>query len=222
MAVAGLLLMSLVGNVQAQEINDQNTYQLVKGVATKTFDRIKANQEQIKQDPEMLRTIMEEELVPHIDYKFAAFMVLGKHFKSVPKEKMGEYISVFRQYLITTYAVAMGYYDNQEVIFEPESNFEDQKSVTVRAVVQDPERPEIKIAFKVRKDSKTNEWKAYDMVAEGISMLNSKRSEFESILRQEGIDSVIALMRDKIGKPVELNQDESYDIDGASEWAFFR
>ena len=55
------------------------------------------------------------------------------------------------------------------------------------------------------------------MVAEGISMLNSKRSEFESILRQEGIDSVIALMRDKIGKPVELNQDESYDIDGASE-----
>ena len=217
MAVAGLLLMSLVGNVQAQEINDQNPYQLVKGVATKTFDRIKANQEQIKQDPEMLRTIMEEELVPHIDYKFAAFMVLGKHFKSVPKEKMGEYISVFRQYLITTYAVAMGYYDNQEVIFEPESNFEDQKSVTVRAVVQDPERPEIKIAFKVRKDSKTNEWKAYDMVAEGISMLNSKRSEFESILRQEAIDSVIALMRDKIGKPVELNQDESYDIDGASE-----
>ena len=217
MAVAGLLLMSLVGNVQAQEINDQNPYQLVKGVATKTFDRIKANQEQIKQDPEMLRTIMEEELVPHIDYKYAAFMVLGKHFKSVPTEKMGEYISVFRQYLITTYAVAMGYYDNQEVIFEPESNFEDQKSVTVRAVVQDPERPEIKIAFKVRKDSKTNEWKAYDMVAEGISMLNSKRSEFESILRQEGIDSVIALMRDKIGKPVELNQDESYDIDGASE-----
>ena len=217
MAVAGLLLMSLVGNVQAQEINDQNPYQLVKGVATKTFDRIKANQEQIKQDPEMLRTIMEEELVPHIDYKFAAFMVLGKHFKSVPKEKMGEYISVFRQNLITTYSVAMGYYDNQEVIFEPESNFEDQKSVTVRAVVQDPERPEIKIAFKVRKDSKTNEWKAYDMVAEGISMLNSKRSEFESILRQEGIDSVIALMRDKIGKPVELNQDESYDIDGASE-----
>ena len=60
------------------------------------------------------------------------------------------------------------------------------------------------------------------MVAEGISMLNSKRSEFESILRQEGIDSVIALMRDKIGKPVELNQDESYGIDGPAEGPFFR
>ena len=207
-------MFSLVGMAQAQEINEQNPYELVKGVASKTFDRIKANQEAVKADPEMLRTIMEEELVPHIDYKFAAFMVLGKHFKSVPQEKMGEYITVFRQYLITSYAVAMGYYDNQTVQFEPESSFSDKKSVTVRAVVQDPKRPEIKIAFKVRKDSKTNEWKAYDMVAEGISMLNSKRSEFESILRQDGIDAVIALMREKIGKPVELNQDEPIDFDG--------
>jgi len=211
-----VLMFSLVGTAQAQEINEQNPYELVKGVASKTFDRIKANQEAVKADPEMLRTIMEEELVPHIDYKFAAFMVLGKHFKSVPQEKMGEYITVFRQYLITSYAVAMGYYDNQTVQFEPESSFSDKKSVTVRAVVQDPKRPEIKIAFKVRKDSKTNEWKAYDMVAEGISMLNSKRSEFESILRQDGIDAVIALMREKIGKPVELNQDEPIDFDGES------
>ena len=216
MMVVGVWMFSLVGMAQAQEINEQNPYELVKGVASKTFDRIKANQDAVKADPEMLRTIMEEELVPHIDYKFAAFMVLGKHFKSVPQEKMGEYITVFRQYLITSYAVAMGYYDNQTVQFEPESSFSDKKSVTVRAVVQDPKRPEIKIAFKVRKDSKTNEWKAYDMVAEGISMLNSKRSEFESILRQDGIDAVIALMRDKIGKPVELNQDEPIDFDGES------
>ncbi|WDT86875.1 MlaC/ttg2D family ABC transporter substrate-binding protein [Alteromonas sp. 009811495] len=217
MVAIGIMMMSVVGSVSAQEVNEQNPYALVQDVANRTFERIKANQEAIKADPEMLRTIMEEELVPHIDYKFAAFMVLGKHFKSVPQEKMGEYISVFRQYLITTYAIAMGYYDNQTVVFEPESSFDDKKSVTVRAVVQDPNRPEIKIAFKVRKDSKTNEWKAYDMVAEGISLLNSKRSEFESILRQDGIDSVIALMRDKIGQPVELNQGEAVEISGEAE-----
>lgn len=87
MVIMSVLMFSLVGTAQAQEINEQNPYELVKGVASKTFDRIKANQEAVKADPEMLRTIMEEELVPHIDYKFAAFMVLGKHFKSVPQEK---------------------------------------------------------------------------------------------------------------------------------------
>ena len=208
MVAIGVFMMSVAGVANAQDVNEQNPYELVQDVANRTFDRIKANQDAIKADPEMLRTIMQEELVPHIDYQFAAFMVLGKHFKSVPREKLSEYVSVFRQYLITTYAVAMGYYDNQEVLFEPEGEFDDKKSVTVRAVVQDPTRPEIKIAFKVRKDSKTNEWKAYDMVAEGISMLNSKRSEFESILRQDGIDAVIDIMRDKIEKPVELKQED--------------
>ncbi|RDV28115.1 ABC transporter substrate-binding protein [Alteromonas aestuariivivens] len=208
-AVVGIWLLTATGAVFAQDVNEQNPYELVEDVAMKTFDRIKANQEQIKNNPELLRTVMEEELLPHIDYQFAAFMVLGKHFKSVPKEKLAEYVQVFRDYLITSYAVAMGYYDNQTVVFEPESEFDDKKSVTVRAVVQDPVRPEIKIAFKVRKDNRTNQWKAYDMVAEGISVLNSKRSEFESILRQEGIDAVIALMRDKIEKPVELKSQDA-------------
>ncbi|GGW80995.1 organic solvent ABC transporter substrate-binding protein [Alteromonas halophila] len=201
---AGLMMFALTSGVQAQEVNEQNPYELVKDVATQTFDRIKDNRDAIKADPEMLRTIMEEELVPHIDYQFAAFMVLGKHFKSVPKDKLGDYVSTFRKYLVTTYASAMGYYDNQKVLFEPETEFEDKKSVTVRAVIKDPSRPDIKIAFKVRKDGRTNQWKAYDMVAEGISMLNSKRSEFESILRQDGIDEVIAIMQDKISQPVEL------------------
>jgi phospholipid transport system substrate-binding protein len=111
MVAIGIFMMSVAGIANAQEVNEQNPYELVQDVANRTFERIKANQAAIKEDPEMLRTIMEEELVPHIDYKFAAFMVLGKHFKSVPQEKMGEYISVFRQYLVTTYAVAMGYYD---------------------------------------------------------------------------------------------------------------
>ncbi|MCW8109462.1 ABC transporter substrate-binding protein [Alteromonas ponticola] len=206
--IIGLWVCALFGANAAQGINEDNPYELVQDVAMKTFDRMKANQQQIKNDPEVLRTIMEEELLPHIDYQFAAFMVLGKHFKSVPKAKLSEYVSVFRQYLITTYAVAMGYYDNQEVEFEPAGSFADKKSVTVRAIVKDPQRPEINIAFKVRKDTRTNEWKAYDMVAEGISMLNSKRSEFESILRQQGIDEVIRLMNEKISQPVELKERE--------------
>lgn len=213
--VASLLFASVVSTAYAQEVNEENPYQLVKAVGLKTFDRIKDSQDQIEQDPELLRTIMKEELLPHVDYQFAAFKVLGKYFKSVEKDKLSEYVQVFRQYLITTYAVAMGYYDDQTVVFEPESDFTGQKSVTVRAVVQDPGRPEIKVAFQVRKDSRTNEWKAYDMVAEGISLLNSKRAEFEPILRQEGIDAVIKLMREKIEQPVGEQVKQAKDKEAA-------
>ncbi|WP_240612751.1 MlaC/ttg2D family ABC transporter substrate-binding protein [Alteromonas flava] len=195
---------SALANVEATD-----PYAMVKDVASKTFDRIKREQQDIKQDPEKLRKVMEEELLPYIDYKFAAFMVLGKHFRSVPEDKLGEYVQVFREYLITSYAIAMGYYDDQEVLFEPSGEWDDKKTVTVRALIKDDDRPDIKVAFMVRKNKKSDEWRAYDMVAEGISLISSKRSEFESILRQDGIEKVIAIMRDTIEKPIVLQAKES-------------
>ncbi len=202
--LVALLTLLSANNAFASDVNINDPFKLVETVAMRTFDRIKANQDVIKDDHDLMRTIIEEELLPHTDFQFAAFMVLGRFFRTVPKDKLNEYVSVFREYLITTYSVAMGYYDNQTVIFEPSSDFSDKKTVTVRAIIKDPVRPDIRIAFKVRQDNRTNQWKAYDMVAEGISLLNSTRSEFEEILRQEGIDAVIALMRRKIASPTDI------------------
>jgi phospholipid transport system substrate-binding protein len=185
---------------------DNNPYVMLEDVATKTFSRIKREYQLIEENPELLRTVMEEELLPYVDYKFSALKVLGKHYKTVPKEKIPEYISVFRSYLITSYALALAYYDGQDVEFQPVREVTDERTVTVRAVVKEPGRPDINLAFKLRKNKKTNEWKAYDMVAEGISLLSSKQSEFQSILRQEdGIQKVIDLMNNTISKPINID-----------------
>lgn len=201
-----LLAATFVFSSVAQAAQEVNPYQLLEDVATKTFARIKQEHGQIQQNPEMLRDVMEQELLPYIDYNFSALKVLGKHFRTVPKDKIPEFIQVFRQYLITTYALAMTYYNGQEVVFQPMREVGNDNTVTVRAVVKDPGRPDINISFKLRKNSKTNEWKAYDMVAEGISLLSSKQSEFESILRQDGIQKVIDIMKEKIAKPISLEQ----------------
>jgi phospholipid transport system substrate-binding protein len=187
---------------------DINPYVLLVDVATQTFSRIKKERQLIEADPELLRKVMEEELLPYVDYNFSALKVLGKHYKKVPREKIPEYISVFRSYLITTYALAMAYYNGQNVEFQPVREVTDETTVTVRAVVKEPGRPNINLAFKLRKNRKTNEWKAYDMVAEGISLLSSKQSEFQSILRKDGIQKVIDLMNDTISKPISINSEK--------------
>ena len=199
--LAGCILLISSGLTRAQEVNP---YQMLEDVATITFERIKVERPEIDKNPEKLRTIMEEELLPYVDYTFSALKVLGKHFRTVPKEKVPEFIKVFREYLITTYAFALAYYNGQEVVFQPMQEVDDEKTITVRAIVKEPGRPDINIAFKLRKNSKTNEWKAYDMVAEGISLLSSKQSEFESILRQDGIQAVIDLMNRKIAQPINI------------------
>lgn len=193
-------------NAADSSVSLSDPYAMVNTVAMKTFNRMKAEEQDIINDPEMLRLVMKEELLPYIDYRFSAFKVLGKYASKMEQDKLVEFVSVFREYLITSYALAMGYYDNQEVQFEPATDFNDRSTVTVRAVIIDDVRPDIKVAFKVRKNRSTGEWRAYDMVAEGISLLQSKRSEFESIIRRDGIDAVLQLMREKIEQPIELNR----------------
>jgi phospholipid transport system substrate-binding protein len=202
--LAGSLVLSAY--TQADEVNP---YELLETVATKTFSRIKAERAQIEKDPELLRTVMEQELLPYVDYQFAALKVLGKYFRNVPREKIPEFTSVFRAYLITTYAIALSYYNGQEVVFQPVKDVQDDDNVTVRAVVKEPGRPDINIAFKLRKSKNTDEWKAYDMVAEGISLLSSKQSEFEPMLRQDGIQTVIDAMNNTISRPIVLNPEKA-------------
>lgn len=199
-----VVLLGVTAPVWAQE--SQNPYELVSEVATITFDRIKKERAEIEKNPELLRTIMEQELLPYVDYKFAALKVLGKHFKSVPKQKIPEFIQVFREYLISTYALALAQYDDQTVVFDPPKDVKGKKSATVRALIKEEGRPDIKLAFKVRLNKKTKQWKAYDMVAEGISLLSSKQSELESVIRQQGIDKVIEMLAEKNKQPINLKK----------------
>lgn len=216
--LTALFLIVAPVSAQEQEVNTKNPYKMVEQVGTNTFNRIKSQKDEIAKDPEILRTIMEEDLLPYIDYQYSAFKVLGKHFdmKKTDRETLIEYIRVFRQYLVTSYADALSYYDQQEVLFAPEEDFSNDKTVTVRALIRDGERPDIKVAFKVRK-GKGDEWKAYDMVAEGISMLQNEVKQYENIIRTEGIEKVIELMRERIEKPIELKSLDGNDRASTTE-----
>ncbi|MFQ3250989.1 MAG: phospholipid transport system substrate-binding protein [Glaciecola sp.] len=202
--MTAVVLMVPAATFAAEEQDDP--YVMINKVASLTFERMKREKDLIRENPELLRVVMEEELLPYIDYRFSAFKVLGKYANKVPREKLLEFVSVFREYLITSYAVALGYYDDQLVEFAPAMEFDGRSDVTVRAVIKDGDRPDIKVAFKVRKDRQSDQWQVYDMVAEGISLLTNKRTEFESILRQDGIDKVIELMRKSISEPIKLNE----------------
>ena len=78
----GVMLIFSASMTQAQ---DKNPYIMLEDVATKTFNRIKKEHQLIEENPELLRTVMEEELLPYVDYNFSALKVLGKYYKKVPR-----------------------------------------------------------------------------------------------------------------------------------------
>lgn len=175
----------------AAEIDKTQPYQMMTGVAEVAFNRLKAEQGAIKKDPNQLKVIVEEELMPYVNYKYAALKVLGPNARGAKKADVLQFMQSFRAYLIASYAQVLTQYTDQELAFEPEKVVDASKSITsVKVDIVDAPRPNIKLEFKLRKDKRTGEWQVFDMVAEGISLLSSKQSEWSGKLRQEGILSV--------------------------------
>ncbi|WP_394249431.1 ABC transporter substrate-binding protein [Vibrio profundi] len=191
--------------VSAQEIDRTQPYAMMKQVAEESFERLKSEQVNIKQDPELLKVIVEEELMPYINAKYAALKLLGPNLKGAEREDVGVFIESFRGYLVTSYAQVLTQYTDQTIEFGPEPTVKANSRITsVKVDIIDSPRPNIKLEFKLRKDKKTGEWKAFDMVAEGISLLSSKQSEWNSKIRQQGILAVAEELEKLAQQPIRF------------------
>ncbi|AOW76788.1 hypothetical protein A3Q34_07935 [Colwellia sp. PAMC 20917] len=196
-AIIALALMVSV-SATAKAVDSKNPYAMIETVAKVTFKRFSDEQPEIRKNPEILKDIVREELMPYINYRYAALKVIGfKNFEQTTSQSRADFVDVFREYLVTSYAQVFTLYKQQEVEFEPERDFDDAKVVAVRTSVLDPGRPPIDISFRVRRNTTTNEWKAYDMVAEGVSLLDSKEVELSGLIRQKGLPYVTEMLKEK-------------------------
>ena len=196
-------------------IDQSNPYTMIKDVADKTFSRFANESVAIKGNPNLLKDIVREELMPYINYKYSAFKVIGKHLKKTTKEDRAAFIPVFREYLISSYAQAFTLYDNQTIEFEPEKSFEGKKIIAVNTRIIMTGRDNIDVAFKVRLNKKTKSWQAFDLVAEGVSLLDSKQAELSNIIRQKGLPYVTDLLKKKSNQDVSFKSDSAQNIDTA-------
>lgn len=178
-------------------VDKKDPYLMIETVAGKTFKRFADEQQAIQANPNLLKNIVREELMPYINYKYSAFKVIGKHLKKTTAQERKDFVPVFRDYLVTSYAQVFTLYDNQPVEFSPAKKFDNKKIVAVYTRVIMQGRDDIDVSFKVRKNRKTNEWKAFDMVAEGVSLLDSKQAELSSVIRQKGLPYVTELLKKK-------------------------
>jgi phospholipid transport system substrate-binding protein len=216
-----LIVCSIIFSALAQaEVDQSDPYAMVEQVAQQTFDRFAREKAQIRQNPEILKDIVRQELLPYIDYRYSAYKVIGSYLKKTTKAQRDAFVQVFREYLVTSYAQVFTLYDEQKIEFGMRRETVGKKIVTVNTVViEESGRPPIKIDFKVRNNKKTNKWKAFDMVAEGVSLLDSKQAELSSIIRQQGIDEVTAMLKAKSEQKIRFADAEAQDKELVSDAA---
>ncbi|MFP1727135.1 phospholipid-binding protein MlaC [Lonsdalea quercina] len=184
-----------------------NPYSLMADAAQKTFDRLKNEQPGIRQNPNYLRNIVRDELLPYVQVKYAGALVLGQYYKGATPAQREAYFKAFSAYLEQAYGQALALYHGQTYQIAPQQPLGDANIVSIRVtIVDNGGRPPVRLDFQWRKNSQTGHWQAYDMIAEGVSMITTKQNEWASILRQQGVDGLTRQLQISAQQPITLDQ----------------
>ena len=150
---------------------------------------------------------IDQELLPYVQVKYAGALVLGQYYKSATPAQREAYFAAFREYLKQAYGQALAMYHGQTYQIAPEQPLGDKTIVPIRVTIIDPNgRPPVRLDFQWRKNSQTGNWQAYDMIAEGVSMITTKQNEWGTLLRTKGIDGLTAQLKSISQQKITLEE----------------
>jgi phospholipid transport system substrate-binding protein len=194
----GLLLISIAhadSTVVPQQLMEQTSKEMVKAFMDQT--------ETIRKDPQVAHRLIDENLVPKINFPLMSRWVLGKNWKIASPEQQQEFIVAFRELVIKFYSKALVQYLEKNnltediITFIPFRGKIDSKYATVRSQVNPPNGAEpVKVNYDLY-HSKSGQWQVYDVSVEGVSLVTTYRSSFNNIIKNKGMDALLAELKDK-------------------------
>ena len=199
----GFLLVgfTLTANAQQQPLAPD---QLVQKVTEEVLAAIKSDKQLAAGDKQKALKLAEEKVLPYIDFEEATRLAVGRAWSQATPEQKKKLVSEFRNMLVRTYSNAIEAYEGQTLkVLPSRGGRQDSKDeATVRAQFVRAGGKPLPIEFQMRNDGKT--WKVYDIAVEGISLVLTYRSEFDAVVKQEGVDGLIKRLTQK-NNPAKLS-----------------
>lgn len=136
------------------------------------------------------RSRLESTFEKNVDINWIGQFVLGKHWRTATDEQKKKYLTNYRKFLVLNYT--SNFENFADTRFEIEKTADGNKAgeYMVSMVLKRPGQEDLNVDYRLREDSKTK-YKVIDIVAEGISLLTSQRSEFNSVVTRNGLDYLI-------------------------------
>jgi len=139
--------------------------------------------------------LAEQKVLPHVDFREAARLAVGRGWSSASPEQQERLVTEFRAMLVRIYSNAIGAYRGQTMRVQPVKLAPGDTDVTVRNHYLRPGQPPVQVEYAMRKTA--GGWKIYDIVVESVSLVLTYRAEFEQIMRQSGIEGLIQRIAEK-------------------------
>lgn len=163
--------------------------EVVQNAAQSMLTELDKDRDGYRKDPAKVEQLVNKYLLPHFDTEFAARLVLGQYWRTATPEQRKRFVDAFYHSLLTNYGSAIVDFTPDRLKIFPSKPEADATRATVRTEVKRSNGDRVSVNYYMRKTPEG--WKAWDVVIDGISYVNSYREDFGPQIANQGIDSVI-------------------------------
>ncbi|MBZ0223497.1 MAG: ABC transporter substrate-binding protein [Dokdonella sp.] len=176
--------------------------QVVQGIADDLGKAVEGHREELKKDHEKLIKLIDGLLLPHFDIDYASILVLGQYARSATPEQRARFAKAFYNSIAHRYAEGLLNYTRGRVQVLPSKGDLSDKRTIVRTQVVLDDGKTVSVDYAFRK-TREGQWKAYDVIIEGISYVTNYRNQVGEEVRKTSLEALITRLETQGEKALE-------------------
>ncbi len=138
-----------------------------------------------------IRTLVDK----YFDFRSMSQSVLATNWKKASPDERRRFVDFFSEYLENTYFGAIESYTGEEIEYG-EGKIRGKRALVDTFIITKTAR--IPVTYKLKLND--GEWYAYDVIIEGVSLVNNYRRTFSAIIRDDGVDGLLNDIQQRIDK----------------------
>ena len=181
--------------------------QVVQALVDDLAKTMEARRAELSKDRESLLKVIDGIVLPHFDIDYASILVLGQNARTSTPEQRARFAKAMYNSITHRYAEGLLKYTEGRVRVLPFQGELNDKRTLVRTQVVLDDGKVVPVDYAFRK-TKEGEWKAYDVIIEGISYVTNYRNQVAQEISKSSIDALTTRLETQGAKALEKMEQE--------------
>lgn len=134
-----------------------------------------------------------------IDTNWVGRFVLGKYWRQATPEQRTKFVTLYKDYLILNYVPHFKNYAGETFTVTNVRADGDNEYLVQTQILRSNGQPPIKVDYRVRQKG-DNHFQIFDIIAEGVSVITTHRSEFSTVIANQGLEPFIEKLQVRVAK----------------------
>lgn len=162
---------------------------MLEGVTSNVLRSLEANKN--KTDLKTIYSLVDQYVLPYVDFNEMSLWVAGRTvWSKAPEKTKIEFMNAFKILVVRTYATALNSYTNEKIEFNKQKIDVHKERIQVKSLIIREGKNKENIHVDYRLIKRNGNWYVYDVIIEGVSILQGFQAQFSNTIRQQGLEKV--------------------------------